>query len=628
MKRIIIFLLAVLSATAFADVEIIVTASRIEEDSKTTPAYVRVIPEEEIQKELSILDVLKTIPDISIRETSPAKQSISMGGFGENGFGRTLVLINGRPVNRPDMSSFDWNSITLSSVSRIEIIKGAMSSQYGDQAVAGVVNIITKQPEGLIATASASVADTLSNNQSVIVSYGNKTTGFALGLNRTDNNPTRDRSDSTILSANLDSYYNLSDLKVKVGGYYSNSEYQLPGSLSKAQFDVDPDKANNLADEGISTSYGANASFDFAVGSFDISIPVSYSVLDYNSDMASWWPSGDYSDTSIAKVTTGIKSNTSFYLGDSIEITPVSGIDFKQNNLSITKFDSAVRTTQTSETEVKRIDAAAWARAKANYLDTFIFDSGLRYGYSLLDTDPSIVHTPLVYDMGVVWLPSSDLRFSIKYGRVFRYPLLEEQYESGYTVLNVNLVPETGHNFTASIDFTKNNFRVTVAPYLISMEDEIAYVGSFPTGKNENIGSTLHYGASVESVYSKEKFDLNAGYSYDHAEFTDTGKIIPLVPEHTVYGSISVKPVQPVTISTDARYTSSFFEGGDNVNAQDPIPGRTCWNIRIDWRMTNNISGYIKTDNILNNRTPTSIYYGGWYPMPGRTFETGMKWVY
>lgn len=61
MKRIIIILLAFLSAAAFADVEIIVTASRIEEDSKTTPAYVRVILEEEIDKKTTILDVLKTI---------------------------------------------------------------------------------------------------------------------------------------------------------------------------------------------------------------------------------------------------------------------------------------------------------------------------------------------------------------------------------------------------------------------------------------------------------------------------------------------------------------------------------------------------------------------------------------
>ncbi|MCK5675275.1 MAG: TonB-dependent receptor [Spirochaetales bacterium] len=621
MKRIIIIILLTFVLTAaFADVEIIVTASRIEEDSKTTPAYVRVIPEEEIDKKTTVLDVLKTIPDISVRELSPAKQSISMGGFGDGGFGRTLILINGRPVNRPDMASFDWNSIPLASVSRIEIVKGSMSSQYGDQAVAGVINIITKQPEGLTATVSASVADTLTNNQSVFVSYGNETSGVALGLNRIDNNPTRDRSDYTILSTNIDSFYNFAGIELKVGGYYSNSEYQLPGSLSEAQFDSDPDIANNQEDEGISTNYGVNGSFDITAGAVDLTFPIYYSVLNYSTDMTSW---GIYSDTNIATTAAGIKASSSFYIGNSVEITPVGGLDFKHNNLSVTKFDSADRTTQTSETDVIRIDTAAWARAKANYLDLFIFDGGLRYNYSDMNTSPGITHTELVYDMGGVWSITPELRASLRYGRVFRYPFFEEQYE-WYSTVNTNLKPEVGNNYNFSIDYTIDNFSITISPYLISLDNEIMWDGS----TNVNAGSTIHYGASVESGYSKGIISMNIGYAYDHAEFTETGKIIPLVPEHTIYSSVSVTPLESISISTDARYTSSYYNGGDNDNAQEKIPGRIEWNMRIDWKVMDDISWYASADNILNNRTPVWVFYGGWYPMPGRTFETGIKWVY
>jgi outer membrane cobalamin receptor len=621
--RIIIILLAVVSAAAFADVEIIVTASRIEEDSKTTPAYVRVIPEEEIQKESTILDVLKTIPDISVREVSPAKQSISMGGFGDNGYGRTLILINGRPVNRPDMASFDWNSITLSSVSRIEIVKGSMSSQYGDQAVAGVINIITKQPEGLNATVSASIADTLSNNQSVFISYGNEITGIAMGINRIDNNSTRDRSDSTILSANVDSFYNFAGIETKLGFNYSNSEYQLPGGISEDQFDDDPDVALNQEDEGISSSYGVNSVFDITFGAVDITAPLSYSVLNYSSDMASWF---SYSDTNIATTTAGIKASSSFYIGDSIEVTSVGGIDYKQNDLSINNYSDTTRTTLTSGSDVSRVDTAVWARAKANFLDTFIMDSGLRYNYSNMDSRPEIIHTGLVYDIGVVWSITPDLISSLRYGKVFRYPFFEEQYESGYTVLNENLVPETGNNFTASIVYTKNNLRAAVSPYLISMEDEIAYVGSWPTGKNENIGTTLHYGVSIESGYSKGIISIDAGYAYDHAEFTDTKNIIPRVPLHSVYGSIAVSPVKAVTVSTDGRSSSEFYT--DDANT-DSVPGRFEWNVRANWDITKSFAWYAKVNNILDDRTPTLAYGNtSWYPMPGRTFETGMKWVY
>ena len=630
MKRLVIsFLLTMVSVAVFADVEIIVTASRIEEDSKTTPAYVRVIPEEEISRESTVLDVLKTIPDISVREVSPAKQSISMGGFGDGGFGRTLILVNGRPVNRPDMASFDWNSITLASVSRIEIVKGAMSSMYGDQAVAGVINIITKQPDGVTAKASSSITSTLTNNESIFVSYGNKKEGIAAGVNRTDNKPTRDRSDSTILSVNNDFFYNIADLKINGGLNYSNSEYQLPGGLTEDQYNNDPDQAVNQEDEGKSVSYGVTGSFDFSFGSIDLSIPLSYSVQDYSSYMTSW---SSFTDTYIGTAAAGIKVNGSFYAGDSIEITPVGGIDFKQHNFSIDKYSDATRSATTVENELTRTDSAFWTRAKINYLDIFIFEGGLRYNYSMLDTDPEITHTALVYDTGIVYLASPELNISLRYGKVFRYPFLDEQtsYYSGPVTVNTNLNPEKGDSYTLSIQYAKDSFRISAAPYLINMGDEIMYNSN--TWQNENIGSTLHYGASVESGYSKGIMDISAGYAFDHAEFTDTGKILPRVPEYTIYGKITVSPVKSVTVSTDGHYSSEFYI--DDDNAQDTIPGRFEWNMRADWNIAENLSLYLAANNLLDDRTPTLAYWSSWtsqkslYPMPGRTFETGIKWVY
>ncbi len=629
MKRLVIILLTLVSAAAFADVEIIVTASRIEEDSRTTPAYVRVIPEEEISEGTTVLEVLKTLPDISIKEVSPAKQSISMGGFGDSGFGRTLILINGRPVNRPDMASFDWNSITLASISRIEIVKGSLSSRYGDQAVAGVINIVTKEPDGFTVNGSVSVTDTFTNNESVFVSYGNEKAGIAAGINRTDNNSTRDRSDSTGLSANIDSFYNLSGVNTKLEVNYADSEYHLPGGLTEDQYNDDPDQAANQKDEGSSISYGVNGSIDFSIGSINIFVPASYSVENYSSDMASWV---SFTDTHIGTSTAGVKADTAFYPGDSFEIIPVCGIDFKQHNLSIDKYSDAARTVKTVENELTRTDLAFWTRTKANYLDTYIFEGGIRYNYSFLDTDPGITHTALVYDAGFVYLVSPEINISLRYGKVFRYPFLDEQvsYYFGSATANTDLDPEKGNSYTLSVQYSGDTFRLTAAPYLINMEDEIMYNST--TYQNENIGETIHYGASVESGYSGSMFDITAGYAFDHAEFTDTEKIIPRVPEHTIYGKISFSPLKTVTVSTDGRYTSEFYI--DDNNAQGTIGGRFEWNIRADWNIVKNLSMYLAANNLLDDRTPTLVYWSSWtsqkslYPMPGRTFETGLKWVY
>ncbi|WP_144392602.1 TonB-dependent receptor domain-containing protein [Pleionea sediminis] len=76
-------------------------------------------------------------------------QTLSLRGLGAN---RTLVLLNGRRAGpagtRGSVSSFDFNTLPLAAVERIEILKDGASSLYGSDAVAGVINIITKDGDG------------------------------------------------------------------------------------------------------------------------------------------------------------------------------------------------------------------------------------------------------------------------------------------------------------------------------------------------------------------------------------------------------------------------------------------------------------------------------------------------
>jgi iron complex outermembrane receptor protein len=87
-----------------------------------------------------------------------SSEGVSNGGSGANtislrglGAARTLVLVNGRRAGpagtRGGVSSFDLNVIPLSAIERVEILKDGASSLYGSDAVAGVVNIITKKDD-------------------------------------------------------------------------------------------------------------------------------------------------------------------------------------------------------------------------------------------------------------------------------------------------------------------------------------------------------------------------------------------------------------------------------------------------------------------------------------------------
>ncbi len=133
--------------------EIVVTASRDKEEVRKIPANVSVITAGDIKKSgaTSIVGVLEKLGSINFKTSSgnPSQAYIDMRGFGgDNPHGRTLIMLDGRRLNRPDMASVNWLQIPINNVERIEVVRGASSVLYGDSAVAGVINIITRRGKG------------------------------------------------------------------------------------------------------------------------------------------------------------------------------------------------------------------------------------------------------------------------------------------------------------------------------------------------------------------------------------------------------------------------------------------------------------------------------------------------
>jgi iron complex outermembrane receptor protein len=133
--------------------EVVVTATRDREEIRKVPANVSVITEEEIKKSgaTTVVELLDKLEGIYVRSYSgnPAESIIDMRGFGgENPFGKTLILLDGRRLNRPDMRGINWMQVPINTIERIEVVRGASSVLYGDAAIGGVVNIITKKGEG------------------------------------------------------------------------------------------------------------------------------------------------------------------------------------------------------------------------------------------------------------------------------------------------------------------------------------------------------------------------------------------------------------------------------------------------------------------------------------------------
>ncbi len=127
--------------------EVIVTANKLAQKQSATGKVITVISKDVIEKSSgrTVGQLLNEQAGVSVNgslNNIGTNQTVFMRGAAS---GRTLILLDGIPVYDPSLSGneFDLNLLSLNDVERIEICRGAQSTLYGSDAVAGVINIIT-----------------------------------------------------------------------------------------------------------------------------------------------------------------------------------------------------------------------------------------------------------------------------------------------------------------------------------------------------------------------------------------------------------------------------------------------------------------------------------------------------
>ncbi|WP_247895393.1 TonB-dependent receptor domain-containing protein [Azospirillum brasilense] len=128
-----------------------VTATGTAQSTLTAPAFTTVITSEDLKKEgvasSGLPEILGRSVGVNDRTDATGRDEVVIRGMGAN---YSLVLVNGRRVSTSDAlwrgGDFDYHSIPMSAIERVEVVRGPMSSLYGSDAIGGVVNIITKRP--------------------------------------------------------------------------------------------------------------------------------------------------------------------------------------------------------------------------------------------------------------------------------------------------------------------------------------------------------------------------------------------------------------------------------------------------------------------------------------------------
>lgn len=150
------FLISIVSAQKtdsmlFGDVfnldQVVVTGTRTQHYVKDVPIRIEVVTSQALKNKnaWNVFEALEGVPGIRVEDQCQSCNftMVRMQGLGSE---HTQVLINGQPIYSGLASVYGLEQIGTGDVDRIEVIKGAGSALYGSSAIAGAINIITKEP--------------------------------------------------------------------------------------------------------------------------------------------------------------------------------------------------------------------------------------------------------------------------------------------------------------------------------------------------------------------------------------------------------------------------------------------------------------------------------------------------
>ncbi len=173
--------------------QIIVSANRLEIPLDQSPASVSVIGASEIEaKQIErVSDALREVPGLSVVQTGAPGQLTSVFTRGLNS-NQTQVMLDGIPINQGLSGAFNFADLTTDNIERVEVARGPQSTIYGPSAMAGVIQLFTRQgegPPGVTVSAEGGSYDTFRESLSSDGKIGQF--DYSLGVSRLDTDNAR-----------------------------------------------------------------------------------------------------------------------------------------------------------------------------------------------------------------------------------------------------------------------------------------------------------------------------------------------------------------------------------------------------------------------------------------------------
>jgi len=554
---------------------VVVTATRFEEEPTNLPIGVDVITRDEILKSGA-----STLPQLLSRQTgirtrdasgSP-NQQIDMRGFGVTGDQNTLILVDGQRISERELVSPNLTSIPLDSIERIEIVRGGGAVLYGAGATGGTINIITRgsKPSSSGGNVRAGYGTYDTWEASAGLTAANEAVGLAMNAARfqSDNYRVNNEITQRNLQADLRWFAPQGPVYLKFG--ISDEDLRLPGARTEAQLTSDrrgtatPDDFGTL--QNARWVVGTQQSLEFG----DLGFDASYRTRDSVSVVQ---PGRTDIEGQVAALAPRLRVPFTWL----VRHTLVAGLDWEQWDYSTSAvfppFLPSVADSEQSNRAVYVRDTLELGAGRLFSLggrlqrtETTITESG--------SPPASQVRRPAAWDMALRQNLSASSYLYGRAGYSFRFANVDENRFRA-TLLE----PQTAHDAEIGGEVRNGPMRGRAAIYRINLNNEILFLPSDvapPFGANVNLPPTQRKGFELELGYEVGTWlSLSADYVYMVAKFKQgdfggvdvSGKNIPLVPRHQGGLKATVTPRQHLQVTGVVSYVGEQYYDNDQSNS-------------------------------------------------------------
>lgn len=614
------------------DHTLVVTASRFKEQSTRLPSNITIISKDDIEQSnaTQVVQLLRKVAGVQISTVS-GKSVISMRGISaEQASNNVLIQVDGRRLNYTDIAAPDLESILVADIERIEVIQGAASSLYGDQAVAGVINIVTRSGASKGSNANVVIGNfgTIQGNLNLNTNL-NQDWSLLFSANHleTDNYRDHNQREQDQLAVKLNYLTETSDWLFEFNT--NNEDLQTPGALLAADLDNRQQSRPEFANDYVDTQQDVFRVFGQETIDDNWQYALDFNYLDSNIESIN-----SFVGFPTTTVNTTNRQQWSIYprlkgqwIGDNgNSIDWINGIDYdhaeydfsllgRRNEQVVTSLYSQLYIPLSKRTDLEF--AGRYARVEDDLVDATVYAEGIR-----------LKNSANAYDVGFTHQFSDTSKGYARYSKNYRFAKVDEQ---AYTADGViGLEPQTGDSFEAGLEFGFEQSFLTLSAYRLELDDEIFFdpsatppPGAFFPGANVNGGSSERLGFTADyQVDITNSFEVGLNYHYVDAELkgdlvgTDGNKV-PGVSDSTANAWFDWQLGAAVNWYFEAHYRSERYQEGDIANSLAKVDGYTLINTALNWRWDQFTLG-VRVDNVFDKDYIDYAQFDGYYPASGR----------